>query len=82
MGWHESLFARFSRPVQERLLALSEPFHFAADETIFEEGAPSLYLYIVKSGRVAIEAHPDDVAAVRAVVRRQRVDARFAVGQR
>lgn len=54
---HETLLARFSHPVQEKLLGLSEPFHFAAGQVIFEEGSPSLYLYLVKSGRVTIEVH-------------------------
>lgn len=55
--WQSNFLARFSRPVQEKLLSLSEPFHFPAGETIFEEGAPSLYVYLVKSGCVAIEVH-------------------------
>ena len=55
--WQDSFLARFSPQVQQKLLALSEPFHFPAGQTIFEEGAASLYLYVVKSGRVAIEAH-------------------------
>lgn len=57
MLWHDTLLANFSRPVREKLLSLSEPFHFAAGDTIFEKGAPSLYLYLVKSGRVGIELH-------------------------
>jgi len=55
--WRDNFLSRFSPPVQEKLLALSEPFHFTAGQTIFDEGAPSLYLYVVKTGRVAIEAH-------------------------
>ncbi len=48
---------RFSSSAQEKILSLSEPSKFSAGETIFEEGAPSLYLYLVKSGRVSIEVH-------------------------
>lgn len=57
MVWHGTVLARFSPSLQEKLLAHSKPFHFAAGQTIFEEGSPSLYLYVVKSGRVAIEVN-------------------------
>lgn len=57
MTWHHDLLASFSPSVREKLLSLSEPFHFASGDLIFEEGAPSLYLYLVKTGRVAIEVH-------------------------
>lgn len=57
MVWHGTVLARFSPSLREKLLAHSEPFRFAAGQTIFEEGSPSLYLYVVKSGRVAIEVH-------------------------
>ena len=46
---------KFSPRVQEKLLALAELFQFKAGQDIIGEGDPSLYLYIVKSGRVAVE---------------------------
>jgi CRP-like cAMP-binding protein len=52
-----SFLPRFSPQVREKILALSEPCSFTAGQTIFEEGAHSLYLYVVREGRVAIEAH-------------------------
>lgn len=52
-----SFLPRFSPRVHDAILARSEPCHFAAGETIFEEGDHSLHLYIVTHGRVAIEAH-------------------------
>lgn len=55
MVWHGTVLARFSPPLQEKLLAHGERFRFAAGQTIFAEGSPSLYLYIVRSGQVAIE---------------------------
>ena len=57
MAWPSNLLERFSAAVREKLLSLTEPFHFTAGQMIFEEGSPSLYLYLVKSGRVAIELH-------------------------
>jgi CRP-like cAMP-binding protein len=50
-----SFLAKFSPRVQEKLLALAETFQFKAGQDIIGEGDPSLYLYIVKSGRVAVE---------------------------
>jgi CRP-like cAMP-binding protein len=55
--WFGSFLADLSPRVQEKLLSLGEDFHYAEGETIFHEGDPSLYLYIVKSGQVAIEVH-------------------------
>jgi CRP-like cAMP-binding protein len=52
-----SFLPRFSPPVRDKILSLSEPSRFTAGQTIFEEGGHSLYLYVVKQGRVAIEAH-------------------------
>jgi CRP-like cAMP-binding protein len=52
-----SFLPRFSPHVRDKILSLSEPSHFTAGQTIFEEDAHSLYLYVVKQGRVAIEAH-------------------------
>ena len=50
-----SFLAKFSPRVQVKLLALAESFQFKAGQDIIGEGDPSLYLYIVKSGRVAVE---------------------------
>lgn len=57
MPWSGAFLARFSQPVQEKLLSLSEQRNIKAGEVIFEEGAPSLYLYLVKRGLVGIESH-------------------------
>ncbi len=56
-SWYGSFLAKFSPRVQERLLALAESFQFKAGQDIFREGASSLYLYLVKTGRVAVELH-------------------------
>lgn len=50
-----SFLARFSPRVQEKLLALAENFQFKAGTDIIGEGDHSLYLYIIKSGRVSVE---------------------------
>jgi CRP/FNR family cyclic AMP-dependent transcriptional regulator len=55
--WLGSFLAHLSPRVQEKLLALGEAFHYSEGQTIFHEGDPSLYLYIVKSGQVAIDVH-------------------------
>jgi CRP-like cAMP-binding protein len=55
--WLGAFLAHLSPRVQEKLLALGETFHYPAGQSIFHEGDPSLYLYIVKSGQVAIEVH-------------------------
>jgi CRP-like cAMP-binding protein len=55
--WLGAFLAHLSPRVQEKLLALGEAFHYPAGQTIFHEGDPSLYLYIVKSGQVAIDLH-------------------------
>jgi len=54
-GWHRGFVDKFSPPVREKLLSLSEPFRFKAGQDIIGEGDCSKYLYIVKSGRVAVE---------------------------
>jgi CRP-like cAMP-binding protein len=54
-SWYGSFLAKFSPRVQGKLMALAEPFQFKAGQDIIGEGDPSLYLYIVKSGRVAVE---------------------------
>lgn len=55
--WHGSFLTGLSPRVQERLLSMANSFTYKAGQDIFREGDPSLYLYIVKSGRVAIELH-------------------------
>ena len=50
-----SFLTRFSPRVQAKLLTLAQVFHFKAGEDIIREGDHSLYLYVVKSGRVAVE---------------------------
>jgi len=56
-SWYGSFLARFSPRVQEKLLSAAETFQFKAGQDIFHEGDSSLYLYIVKTGRVAVELH-------------------------
>jgi len=53
--WDASFFEHFSPRVQQQVLSLAESRAFAAGETIFREGDPSLYLYLVKRGRIAID---------------------------
>jgi len=38
------------------LLSLAVPFRYMRGEVIFNEGDPGLYLYLVKSGEIAIES--------------------------
>lgn len=52
-----SFLAKLSPRVWEKLLAMTESVHYAEGETIFHEGDPALHLYIVKTGRVAIDIH-------------------------
>ena len=55
--WFGSFLADLSPRVQEKLLSLGETFQYPEGETIFHEGDPSLHLYIVKTGQVAIDVH-------------------------
>jgi CRP-like cAMP-binding protein len=57
VSWYGSFLAKFSPRVREKLFGLAESFQFKGGEVIFREGAPSLYLYIIKTGRVAVELH-------------------------
>lgn len=50
-----SFLARFSPRVQKKLLDIAETFQFKAGQDIIGEGDHSLYLYIVKSGRISVE---------------------------
>jgi CRP-like cAMP-binding protein len=50
-----TFLTRFSPRVQAKLLTLAQVFHFKAGEDMIREGDHSLYLYVVKSGRVAVE---------------------------
>lgn len=53
----ESFLAAMPPRVQEKLLALGQTFHFKREETVFQEGSPSLYMFIVKTGRVSVDIH-------------------------
>jgi len=53
--WQGGFLDKFSPPVREKLLSLSEPFRFKAGHDLIVEGDFSKYLYIIKSGRVAVE---------------------------
>jgi len=55
--WQGGFLANFSPRVQEKLLSVAETFQYKAGIDVFHEGDPSLYLYIVKSGHVAVEVH-------------------------
>jgi len=56
-SWDEGFLDRFSPRVQERLISLAEPFRFKAGQTVIGAGDPSQYLYVVKSGQVAVEIY-------------------------
>jgi len=56
-AWHGGFLDKFSPPIREKLLSLSEPFRFKAGDDIICEGDFSQYLYVVKSGRVAVEVN-------------------------
>lgn len=52
-----SFLARLSPTTREAILALAQTYHYKSGDTIFREGDPAAMLYIIKSGRVAIEIH-------------------------
>ena len=54
---YSSFLANFSPRAQEKLLSVAESFQYKAGQDIFHEADPSLYLYIVKTGHVAVELH-------------------------
>jgi CRP-like cAMP-binding protein len=56
-SWDGSFLDKFSPRVQEKLISLAEPFRFKAGHNIIGVGDPSRYLYVVKSGQVAVEIH-------------------------
>ncbi|MBI1750566.1 MAG: cyclic nucleotide-binding domain-containing protein [Acidobacteria bacterium] len=56
-SWFGSFLAKLSPRVREKLLSHARAFRYLDGEAIFREGDPSLYLYILKHGRVAIEIH-------------------------
>ena len=53
--WHGSFLDKFSPQVREKLLSFAEPFRFKAGEDIISEGNHSEYLFVITSGRVAVE---------------------------
>ena len=54
-GWQGGFLDRFSPPVREKLLSFAQTFRFKAGKDIISEGDHSEYLYVIKSGRVAVE---------------------------
>jgi CRP/FNR family cyclic AMP-dependent transcriptional regulator len=54
-GWQAGFLDKFSPPIREKLLSLAEGFRFKAGKDIISEGDFSDYVYILKSGRVAVE---------------------------
>jgi len=55
--WYSSFLANFSPRVREKLLSAAQQFEYKAGQDLFHEGDPSLYLFIVKTGHVAVELH-------------------------
>lgn len=43
-----------------RLKSLFEPYAAAAGRTVFHQGSPAAYLYVVLAGTVALQYKPDD----------------------
>ena len=56
-AWHGGFLDKFSPQVRDKLLSLSEHFRFKAGNDIITEGDFSKYLFIIKSGRVAVDMH-------------------------
>lgn len=54
-SWFGSFMATLSPRLREKVLAHARTFRYLEGETIFREGDPSLYLYLVRTGHVAIE---------------------------
>jgi CRP/FNR family transcriptional regulator, cyclic AMP receptor protein len=54
---HSSFLTRLSPATRESILSLAQAYHFKVGDTIFREGDPATMLYIVNTGRVAIEVH-------------------------
>lgn len=46
-----------SQAAQKKLLSLAELFHYDRGEIIFRQDEPSLHLYIIKKGGVAIDVY-------------------------
>lgn len=55
--WYSTFLANFSPRVREKLLSAAEQFQYKAGQDVFHEGDPSLFLFVVKTGHVAIELH-------------------------
>jgi CRP-like cAMP-binding protein len=56
-SWYSTFLANFSPRVGEKLLSTAEQFQYKAGQDVFHEGDPSLFLFIVKTGHVAVELH-------------------------
>ena len=56
-SWNGTFLDKFSPRVQEKLMALAKPFRFKAGQDIIGVGDPSLYLYVIDSGRVGVEIY-------------------------
>lgn len=54
-SWHAGFLAKLAPRFRMKLLSLTHSFRYSAGTTIFREGDPSLYFYLVKSGRVALD---------------------------
>jgi CRP-like cAMP-binding protein len=56
-SWGGGFLDKFSPRVQEKIISLAKPFRFKAGQNIINAGDSSQYLYIVKSGQVAVEIY-------------------------
>jgi CRP/FNR family cyclic AMP-dependent transcriptional regulator len=61
--WYGGFLDCLSPRVREKLLSRAVSSRYTKGKTIFHEGDPSLHLYIVKSGKIAIEAHMPSAGA-------------------
>ena len=58
-SWYVGFVARLSSPARAKVLSLAQSFHYFAGEMLFREGDPSIFLYPLKGGRVALDIfHP------------------------
>lgn len=55
--WYENFLARLSPDTFDKLLAMGTTLRFGPSQTIFREGDPANFLYMVKTGHVALEMH-------------------------
>ncbi len=54
-SWYAGFLPKLAPRVRTKLLGLAHSSCYPAGTTIFREGDPSLYFYLIKSGRVALD---------------------------